>query len=452
MRVATWPALSCLWVAAVVLSTPCRGNVAAAHDGMVATVHPLATDAGVSVLRRGGNAIDAAVAAAMMLGVVDGQNSGIGGGCLILIRRPDGKLLAIDGRETAPLKASRQMYLRQGKPQPELSRIGPLAVATPGALAAYEEALRCCGRFHLRDLLLPAAEVAQRGFPISAPYAEALSEEADGLAKDPGTRAVFFKADGLRYQEGEVLRQPDLAGTYRAIAAEGTAWFYRGPFARRVDRWMAEHGGVLSAADFAGYHARHREPVRSTYRGYTIVGFPPPSSGGIHVAQILNILEGFDLNALHRESPAGFYHVVAEAMKLAFADRAYWSGDSDFVDVPRGLVDKRYAATLAAQIDLARTIEVPGHGQPLWPAIRRTHHAHRRRRRPGQLGGHHGHHQHLVRLEGHCAGHRCDPEQRDGRLRHCPADGQRLRPAGRGSQRRGRRQAPAVEHEPDHRA
>lgn len=331
---------------------------------MVATVHPLATDAGLEALRRGGNAIDAAVAAALTLGVVDGRNSGIGGGCLILIRLADGRLVAVDGRETAPGKASRDMYLRGGRPQPELSKVGPLACGVPGALAAYDKVVRGYGRLRLADLLLPAAEIAAAGFPIDPTYAGNLKRAAKDLGRFPGSRAVLLKADGSPYRTGEMLKQPDLARTYRAVAEQGTGWFYRGPFARRVEGWMARHGGILAAGDFARYRPRRREPVQSTYRGYTVVGFPPPSSGGVHVAQILNVLERFDLKTLYARSPADFYHVLAEAMKLAFADRAYWLGDPDFADVPRGLVDQRYAAELAGRIELGKAIKVSRHGRP----------------------------------------------------------------------------------------
>lgn len=218
----------------------------------------------------------------------------------------------------------------------------------------------CCRRPRL-----PSA-----GFPSVAAW-QALKRNAKNLARFSGTRAVLLKADGSAYQAGEILERPDLAKTYRAIAEHGVGWFYRGPFAERVGKWMAGHGGILTAADFARYRVRRREPVVSTYRGYTIVGFPPPSSGGVHVAQILNILEQFDLKQLHAQSPAQFYHVLAEAMKLAFADRAHWLGDADFCEVPRGLIDKRYAAGLAGRIDLNRAIKVPKHGRP--PRWRQDH-------------------------------------------------------------------------------
>ena len=347
------PALCVAWV-----------NEQAWAGGTVATVHPLGTDAGIETLEQGGNAIDAAVAAALTLGVVDGRNAGIGGGCFILIRLADGKLVAIDGREIAPAAATRDMYLRDGKPEPEMSLTGPLASGVPGALAAYDRAVRQYGRRKLGDLLLPAAKIAERGFPIQRSYAGAIKHSAEKLARFEGSRAVLLGPDGSPYAAGEVLKQPDLARTYRAIADEGIDWFYRGPLARDVGKWMAEHGGIITAEDFAGYRARVREPVVTSYRGYTIIGFPPPSSGGVHVAQILNTLERFDLKSLYERQPATFYHVVAEAMKRAFADRAHWLGDPDFADVPRGLVDPRYGAALSAQIVLDRVTPVPTHGEP----------------------------------------------------------------------------------------
>ncbi len=351
------------WVctASAVLASAEDAHVATASHGMVATVHPLATDAAVDVMKRGGNAVDAAVAAALMLGVVDSQNSGIGGGCFITMRLADGRIVVVDGREMAPALARRDMYLRDGKPVPELSRTGPLAVGTPGALAAYDYAVRQCGKRNLGELLLPAAEVAERGFDVDETFAERLAGTAKKLAKFDGARAIFIRPDGKTWQAGQRLTQPDLARTYRGIAEHGTAWFYDDPFADRVGQWMRGHGGILSADDFKQYKFRVREPVTSTYRGYQIIGFPPPSSGGIHVAQILNILENFDLkNAAQDE----FIHIVAEAMKLAFADRAFWLGDADFAKVPRGLIDKKYAKTLAARIGLDRATKVAGHGAP----------------------------------------------------------------------------------------
>jgi len=347
-----------------VLSADLPSNAATSTKGMVASVHPLATDAGVAALKNGGNAIDAAVAAGMTLSVVDARNSGIGGGCFILIRRADGKFFAIDARETAPAKATRDMYFKDGKPQPEWSQSGPLAAATPGALAGYALAVKEHGRLKLADLALPAGDLAERGFAIDKPNAAALAAAAKTLIKNCGPEVSLLKADGSAYREGELLKQPDLARVFRGIAEQGTEYFYRGPFAAAVGKWMAEHGGLLTADDFANYQPVLREPLVTTYRGRTIVGFPPTSSGGVHVAQILNILENFDVRAIHDRDVGAYHHLLAEAMKLAFADRAYWLGDPDFARVPKGLVDKSYAKNLAAKIDLAKATPVAGHGTP----------------------------------------------------------------------------------------
>ncbi|HSA12226.1 MAG TPA: gamma-glutamyltransferase [Candidatus Paceibacterota bacterium] len=333
---------------------------AAATRGMVASVHPVATDAGVSVLKEGGNAIDAAVAVALTLGVVDSHNSGIGGGCFMLIHRANGSFVAIDGRETAPAAATQDMFVRRGKAETALSQAGPLASGVPGALAAYEFAVKHYGKLKLSDLILPAAEIAEKGFLLDTSYARCLMRLAGDLAQFSSSREVFFK-NGRPLRKGEVLKQPDLAATYRAIATGGSDWFYRGPFAQRIGRWMQANGGILTVEDFRSYRTCVREPVFSNYRGYTVVGFPPPSSGGVHVAQILNMLETFDLKAL---SEPVRLHVIAETMKLAFADRAHWLGDPDFVNVPRGLTDRNYAAGLAQTINPEHASKTVSHGTP----------------------------------------------------------------------------------------
>ncbi len=335
-----------------------------AGECVVASVQPLATNAGLEAYRRGGNAVDAAVATALTLGVVDTPNSGIGGGCFILIRRADGTIAAIDGREMAPAAATRDMFLRDGKAVAELSQTGPLASAVPGALAAYSKAINEHGALTLPELLRPAADVAERGFALDRVYARRLKSTSPVLRRFEGSAAALLKPDGSPYAEGETLKQPDLARTYRAIAEHGPEWFYEGPFAEQVGGWMAANGGVMTAADFAAYRAVEREPVRSTYRDWDVIGFPPPSSGGVHVAQILNTLESFDLGAEHERDPVQATHLIVEAMKLAFADRAYWLGDADFAEVPLGLVDQEYADELAASIDPDAAAAVEGHGTP----------------------------------------------------------------------------------------
>ena len=335
----------------------------AAERGMVATVHPLATDAGVDAMRRGGNAVDAIVAAGLTLSVVDSHNSGIGGGCFLVIRRANGEVVAIDGREMAPARATRDMFLRDGKAVAELSQTGALASGVPGEVAAFHQAVTKFGKLPWKDHCLSAAKLAEAGFPVTRNYASRLAGVAKDIEKFPASRAIFLKPDTSPWKSGDTLRQPDLAKTFRSLAEQGSDWFYRGPFAKATADWMKANGGLLTEADFAGYVAKSREPLRTTYRGHEIIGFPPPSSGGVHVAQILNILEHFDLKALGANSP-DFVHVVAEAMKLAFADRAHWLGDPDFAPVPRGLVDKGYAAQLAKKIDLKKVTPVPKHNTP----------------------------------------------------------------------------------------
>ena len=344
-------------------AAPADSRVAHTDDaelGAVATVHPLATDAAMDALREGGNAVDAAVAAMLTLGVVDGFNSGIGGGCFMLVRRADGRAFAIDGRETAPALATRDMYLRDGKADPNLSQTGALAVGVPGALAAFEFALSEHGQRTLADAILPAAEIAERGFAISDHYAEKIRSVQAELTEFPAAQEILFRG-GEPLAAGDTLVQKNLAATYRAIAEQGLAAFYTGDFAQKVDAWMQANGGVLRAADFAAYRPRGLNPIVSTYRGLTVIGFPPPSSGGLHVAQILAMLERFDLGAM---SEADRITALANAMSLAFADRAHWLGDPAFADVPRGLLDAGYLAERSELIATDRAIAAPAHGQP----------------------------------------------------------------------------------------
>ena len=335
----------------------------AEKTGAVVTVHPLATKAAEQAFKQGGNAVDATVAAALTLGVVDGFNSGIGGGCFMLIRKPDGTFVAIDGRETAPQKASRDMFLRDGKADPNLSRTGGLAIGVPGALAAYDLAIREHGRIDLADHLGQAAAIAEEGFALDKAYLGRLGQAVEKLRKFPDSARIFLDADGNPWPSGHRLKQPDLARSYRKIARHTTDWFYRGPFALKTEEWMLTNGGLISRADLAAYKARRREPVRSTYRSFEIVGFPPPSSGGVHVAQILNILESFDLASMPPGSTR-FVHHMAEAMRLAFADRAHWLGDADFAPVPKGLASKKYASELAMRIHPDKVTDVERHSTP----------------------------------------------------------------------------------------
>jgi len=338
------------------------GRLSAAEPmrhGIAATGHPAATAAAVEAMRAGGTAVDGAIAAAVTLAVVDGHNSGLGGGAFWLIRAPDGAISAIDGREMAPAAANRDMYVRDGRVDTKLSQAGPLAVAVPGWVAAMEEASAVGGRLPLERAYRRAADLAAAGFEPDAVYEANLRRTADDLRQFPGAAEVLL---GPRSADGR-LRQPDLAATLRALADHGSRWFYEGPLAAAVAEWMQANGGVLTRNDFAAYHTVRRDPLRTTYHGHEIIGFPPPSSGGVHVAQILNILESFNLRDLAPEG-AEFIHLAASAMTLAFADRAHWLGDPDFAPVPRGLIDKSYAATVAARVDRQRALVVSGHGEP----------------------------------------------------------------------------------------
>jgi gamma-glutamyltranspeptidase / glutathione hydrolase len=328
--------------------------------GMVASGHPLATQAGLDVLQSGGNAIDSAVAVGLSLGVVDGHNSGIGGGCFILIRLANGEFVAVDGRERAPAAATRDMYLRDGKADTRLSQTGPLASGVPGEIAAFEYVTKNFGRKEFRQLLIPAAKLAEDGFSLNRIYASRLKSTIEDLKQFDASRAVFFPNEKL-LMEGDLLRQADLGKTYREIAEKGSDWFYRGGFAQATEAWMKANGGIMTARDFADYKIEHRVPIQTTYRDHTLISFPPPSSGGVHVAEMLNILEHFDLKACDE---ATRLHIIAEAMKLAFADRAFWLGDPDYVNVPRGLVSTEYAAGLAKKIDRVRATAVPRHNVP----------------------------------------------------------------------------------------
>ncbi len=327
--------------------------------GMVAAVHHLASEAGVEIMRRGGNAVDAAVVTGLVLGVVDSHNSGLGGGCFLLLRLPSGEVVALDGRETAPAAATADMFLRQGRAVPELSRTGALAVAIPGQAAVFHEAVIRYGKLPWKVHCEMAAQIAEAGFPVPRTYASRIAAVAKDLAAFPASRAIFLRADGTPLQQGEIHQQPELAKTLRALGAGGPDWFYRGPFAQATAKWMRENGGLITEADFAAYTFKRRTPLETTYHGRRIVGMPPPSSGGVHVAQILNILEA--KGSVRSED---FPHVVAEAMKLAFADRAFWLGDPAFTKVPRGLADKDYGQSLAARIDVAKATLVKDHGTP----------------------------------------------------------------------------------------
>lgn len=324
-----------------------KGTAYSSQYGAVATVHPLATQVAAQQLEEGGNAVDAAIAAALVLGVVDSYNSGIGGGLFALVHWADGRIEAVDAREMASRKAHRDMYVREGKVQPLLSREGALAIGIPGSVAAFEYLSLRGGKKPLSGLYQQAANIAEQGFILSPSYVKRLASTTTSLKRFPESAAIFLDAQLKPKQVGDRLKQIDLAHTYRQLALKGSRYFYQGEFAKAMSLWMSENGGIIDEKDFADYQLRHRQAIHSQFLDYDIYGFPPPSSGGVHVAEILNILQQLDFK---KETTEQRQHLMVEAMKLAFADRAHWLGDPDFVRVPKGLTDIDYAKALAKKI------------------------------------------------------------------------------------------------------
>ncbi len=322
-----------------------------ARNGMVVTSQADATRAGVAMLEAGGNAVDAAVAAAFAVGVTQPFSTGIGGGGFLLIQTAAGEVVAVDARETAPAAADRDMYVREGVPE-RASLWGPLAIATPGMVAGLALALERYGTMSLAEVIAPAIALAEDGFAVG-PYNVYRIETMRQRFGDrfPETARIQFPPPGETAAPGWRLVQKDLAQTLRRIAAEGPDGFYRGPVAAAIARDVKERGGILTEGDLAAYEPVVRAPVRGSYRGFEIASFPPPSSGGIAVIEALNILEGFDLASFGAGSSAAI-HRVAEALKLAFADRAALLGDPDFVEIPVArLVSVEYGAEQRARIN-----------------------------------------------------------------------------------------------------
>lgn len=321
---------------------------------MVASVHALATEVGVEVLKKGGNAVDAAVAVAMALAVVYPAAGNIGGGGFMLIRLADGTTTAIDYRETAPAQASRDMYLDStGRLVPERSTKGHLSVGVPGTVAGLAYALEKYGTKRWAELLEPAVELASRGFRVTRDLQEEIEFYSPLLNSFPETRRILLR-NGQPYREGEVLRQPELAATLRRMQKAGPREFYEGETAKLLLDEIQRGGGILTAADLKNYRPKERKPLTGSYRGYEIITMPPPSSGGVLLIEMLNMLEQYDVQSLGATSSRK-YHLLVEVMKRAFADRAVHLGDADFVSVPvERLTSKEYAASLSKTIDPER--------------------------------------------------------------------------------------------------
>ena len=338
-------------------------------NGMVASEQGLATQVGLDILKQGGNAIDAAVAVGFALAVVLPNAGNIGGGgFMVLHDDKTGKDVAIDFREIAPAKASRDMYLdNQGNVIDGKSLFTHDASGVPGTVAGMEYALKKWGTMPLSKVLEPAIKLADKGFIVSDVLAQTLKEEKSTLGKWSSSKAIFFK-NGEPLKSGDLLVQKDLAKSLRLIAKQGAKAFYQGEIATKIAKEMQSHGGTMTLEDLKAYKVVERQPIIGDYRGYKVVTMPPPSSGGVHLIEILNMLEHYPIKEDGVNSAKNIHH-MAESMKLAYADRSEYLGDPDFVKIPvKGLTSKAYANELVKTIDdnkarLSSTIK-PGKPQP----------------------------------------------------------------------------------------
>ena len=363
-RITTTTAASWLFACLLTSAGPCRAEGAPAHA--VASAHPLATAAGVEILQEGGNAFDAAIAVSAVLGVVEPFSSGFGGGGFWLLHRAgDGKQVMIDGRETAPALAHARMYRDEhDNVIRDASMKGPLAAGIPGMPAGLVHLAEHYGHLPLRRSLAPAVRYAEQGFKVTSRYHRLATYMTDTLRQYPAAAEIFLQ-DGNAPRIGYLVRQEALARTIEAIAARGLDGFYGGPIARQMVREARKHGGIWSLDDLSAYRIIEREPIVASYRDVRIVSAPPPSSGGIVMAQALRILEQFDLDAM---SNVQRKHHIIEAMRRAFRDRAVFLGDPDFVEVPTNrLLDDSYLEGLALTIDAAQATpsDVLGNGPVL---------------------------------------------------------------------------------------
>jgi len=321
------------------------------RNGMVVTTNPYATDVGVEILKRGGNAVDAAVAVGFALAVVHPAAGNIGGGGFMVIHLAgEGKETTIDYREMAPSKAHRDMYLDEnGRIIRGLSTRGYLASGVPGSVSGLYTAWKKFGRLEWKELVQPAIKLAGSGFKVRYAFARSLESSEKKLSINAESRRIFLR-NGDFYREGEIFRQPELARTLERIALLGPDGFYRGETADLIVRDMQENGGLISRRDLERYESKIREPIRGVYRGYEIVSMGPPSSGGVILVEMLNMIESYPVSRLGFGS-SGEIHLKAEVMRRAFADRAAYLGDPDYSPIPvRGLISKRYAAQRSAGI------------------------------------------------------------------------------------------------------
>ena len=343
--------------AALSITTGASSVPIRAQKGIVATQSEIASRVGADVIRDGGTAVDAAVATAFALAVTHPTAGNIGGGGFLVYRPASGEAVAYDFREKAPAKASPTMWLKDGQYSSEIHHNSHLAVGVPGTVAGLHLAWKEQGKLPWKRLVDPAVALARDGFTLSEGLARSLKSAQRTMQKYPASVAAFTKA-GVPYEAGETLKQPDLARTLDRIATEGPAGFYEGETAALVEKEMLAHGGLITREDLKSYKAIRRQPITGTYRGWEVISMPPPSSGGVGLIEMLNVLEGYDLKSMGFASAAGI-HLMVESMKRAYADRARFLGDPDFnkaMPIDR-LTSKAYAAELRRTISPDRTVK-----------------------------------------------------------------------------------------------
>ncbi|WIO75509.1 gamma-glutamyltransferase [Porticoccaceae bacterium LTM1] len=330
-------------------------------SGMVVSRDAIASNVGADILAKGGNAIDAAVATGFALAVTFPQAGNIGGGGFMMVYlAEEDRTIALDYREMAPAAAYRKLFQdEEGNVVEERARFSHKSAGVPGTVAGFAHVLEKYGTLPLKEVLQPAIELAEQGFVVGYPLAQSLESRSERFAKHAASAKYFLKDDGDSYQQGETFIQADLAKTLKQIAKKGAAGFYEGEVADQIVDEMERGNGLITHEDLKNYRVVERKPVTGSYRGYQVASMPPPSSGGVHLIQMLNILEGWELNKLGHNS-AAYLHALTEVMRRAYADRSKYLGDPDFYDVPvEKLLDANYATTLRESIDLAKATPSP---------------------------------------------------------------------------------------------
>lgn len=371
-------------IMAVVLAAPAAsqqviqgvgGETVRTSGGMVVSEHPEASRAGAEVLAAGGNAVDAAIATGFALAVTHPSAGNIGGGGFMVIRFPDGGTTALDFREKAPARAHPEMFVgADGLYSSEIHHRSHLAVGVPGTVAGFDKAHRLYGSMNWERLVYPSVVLSEDGFELSERLAGSLGRFVDRSPYEATIQA--YSRDGVPYEAGDTLRQYDLAGSLRRIMLNRSAGFYQGETARLIAEEMQRGGGIINEADLAAYRPRERAPIRGSYRGYDVISMPPPSSGGVALVEMLEILEGYDLEGLGHNTSRSL-HLMSEAMRRAYRDRAVYLADPDFVDVPvHQLTSEEHAASRRATIDRTRaSVSAPADVEQAYESLETTHYS-----------------------------------------------------------------------------